>query len=1216
MQTSSIDTDSSSDSSGGLVIRADDGPGTPTAANPDVGGVTLLHAPPSGAFRYVGSGSVACSPEDGRRFWEAVQTLRKGMETAVAYRFPVTNDAGEVSPTTVWNNATLHGVIDDEILDAEVEISFSKFGEATPKGKWLTKGGTVRTVFDWLSRHEVGDKDGTCFMQGALVGGDRNAAAVKHQDFLVMDCDSGEPLESIHAKVRNLGVAAIVYTTHSHMKTTSEIKRDALVKWTGGDGEEDPTTSQAIDYLTDEKGYYPPLLEGAAVTAIEHTPRGVMVFVKHKPMPKARVVFILANRFSFSKGGTQTERTKEWKERYAGVAKTMGLVIDKSCTDLPRLFFTPRHPKGAPFQIDVFPGEYLDLDSMPRVTAAELRGGGDNPFSDAGSAMAGKGGGTYQTANMLQFFARHGRHFDFADFLAEVDPDGDRGSRSKGLGRTHRCPNDDMHTDAGNPEDKGFFCVNALDSETEQAVAKCMHSSCADLDRTHFVDLACQAVGIKDAMVLVKWVPELVGDEEEVDASVTKPFGNYDEFKIAFEALGQLATAQDHAGLVRRVGASAWTRNGALDDVWSLVKKPGRLRRESYDQAVEDGRIAARAAKCQESSTGCRWLPGSFGIDDGWIFQHPEKIEEKPVRVCKVFEPTSLVRDGDNAKWKLTIAFDTPDAVRKTFLVDFGTLVSEGHKVIAEMMSSGFQMRTGRTEIEAIKRLLGDMLTSGGIARSVLCDKPGWQAGGRYYVTPTGAVCGAAPTGEAVTLAPGARFESIAKGGTLEEQKALLAEVVRGCIPDSIKAGQYEGDADRGMFHLLLGIGAGLVGPAATLLPAEEGGGIVIVGDSGKGKTTALELGASLWGSPKAKEAALIESAATGNGLEIPAGRATANFLALNELKHVKKPHETLSPMLFRLAGGQGTLRMKQDASGNRATNTWRLFCAASSEKTLAELIRGEVVDGLYARFPEIMLGDAPRLDASHPFLAVLKRHHVVYGHIAEAYVERLIEAGYNSPEGLDRLSRDVDAIWSDLSAKMPAASRALRKLAWIAWTLDRMVEWGFLPVDTPIDWAIKMAAESAVEGGAGEAFSGGREMDLFKTNVALFATNRRIVSLRSPGDNGEDDKWENPTNVFGARDVVGWMWPDPQGTDKKMLIVVKDQLAQLVPGGKTAAGVAGLLCDAGLLVPKKRADLATGRSRDLVHEKHGMKGKPPFKHYKFVLPAEMLDGSVENEEA
>ena len=1216
MQTHSTYTDSSNGSSDGLVTRADDGPDNPAAVNPDAGGVMLLHAFTSGPFRHVGSDSVAFSPADRLRFWEAVQTLREDMETAVSYGCPVTDDAGEVAQTTAWNDATQHGVIDDEILDAEVEVSFSKYGESTPKGKWLTKSGTVRTVFDWLSKHDVGDKDGTCVMQGALVGGDRNAAAVKHQDFLIMDCDSGEPLASIHEKVRKLGVAALVYTTHSHMKGMSEIKRDVLVKWTGGDGEEDPTVQQAIDYLTEAKGYYPPLLEGAEITLIDHTARGVMVFVKHKPMPKARVVFILANRFSFSTGGTQAERAKEWKERYAGVAKTMGLVIDKSCTDLPRLFFTPRHAKGAPFQIDIFPGEYLDLNAMPRVTAAELRGGGDNPFSDAGTAMAGKGGTNYETSGLKWFFGKYGNRFDLADFLLEVDPDGDRGQRATGSGRTHRCPNDDMHTDAGNPDDKGFFCVNALDSDSERAVAKCMHASCADLDRLNFVDLACQVAGIKDATELQKWVPELVGDEEGDDPSETKPFGNYAEFKSAFEALEQSATAQDHAEVVRRVGASAWAGKAALDDVWSLVKTARRLRRESFAQAIKDGRMAARDAQRQESSTGCHWLPGSFGIDDGWIFQHPDKIEEKPIKVCKVFEPTSLARNGDNAKWKLTIAFETPDAVRKTFLVDFGSLVSEGHRVIAEMMSSGFQMRTGRTEIEAMKRLLGDMLTSDGIARSVLCDKPGWQAGGRYYVTPTGAVCGAAPTGEAVTLAPGARFENIAKGGTLEEQKALLAEVVRGCIPDSIKAGQYEGDADRGMFHLLLGIGAGLVGPAATLLPAEEGGGIVIVGGSGKGKTTALELGASLWGSPKAKEAALIESAATGNGLEIPAGRATANFLALNELKHVKKPHETLSPMLFSLAGGQGTLRMKQDASANRATNTWRLFCAASSEKTLAELIRGEVVDGLYARFPEIMLGDAPRLDASHPFLAVLKRHHVVYGHMAEAYVERLIEAGYNSPEGLDRLSRDVDAIWSDLSAKMPAAARALRKLAWIAWTLDRMVEWGFLPVDTPIDWAIKMAAESAVEGGAGEAFSGGREIDLFKTNVALFATNRRIVSLRSPGDDGEDDKWGNPTNMFAARDVVGWMWPDPEGTDKKILVVAKDQLAQLVPGGKTVTGVAGLMCDAGLLVPKKRADLATGRRRDLVHEKHGMKGKPPFKHYKFVLPAEMLDGSVENEEA
>ena len=1095
---------------------------------------------------------------------------------------------GQVA-TVRWGDAVVHGTLDDSILDRT--ITYSECDRTTEKYGWGNREVTVRKYFGELSRHRVGKKDGVWFTQGSLAGNQRVAKAAIENSTLILDIDNGATLDQAREKVRSFGRLALLYTTHSHMGTITEINRDDLKKWAKLDVNNVPLVEHAVAYLSKEKGYLSSVLDGAKITGTRvDTTKGVLTIVEHQPIPKFRIVFVLEKPFDFINLGSQKSRAEDWKGHYLGLAKLLGLHVDKSCVDVARGFYAPRHGEGKPFSVDVYAGTTLDLGAVPKVSEGE-----DDPFSVAGKAMGG-GRKDYETKNLRRFAAKFGDVFGFDEFMAVMLNDV-RGSAAGGQGHSHPCPNRAHHTEADDGSDTAFVALDGV--ENDGFGGWCLHSGCRGLDRLDLLDLACVEAGVSDAAELLSYCPEIEGrphrlDDEGQDAGEVDGFADFAAFKTAHDKLGPDATAQDHEDLARRAGASGWG-GGLVDDVWGLFRKGTRLSKSTFDQALKAGRASRRR---RDADARCAWLPGSYTVKGDWVWTQGDG-EGPGLAVCKVFKPIALVRDGDNMKWKLTIAYRTPDGVDKTFLVDFGLLSTEGGKVLGAMMSAGFQMRAGRSEKDAVVRLLGDLMTSPDIARSVLCDQPGWQAGGSYFVSPSGQVIGQAPRGEVVTLHQDSRFKGVSKAGTLEEQVANLADVVRGCMPDSIKSGPHTRAGDRGMPHLLIGIGAALVGPAATLLPAEEGGGVVLVGGSGLGKTTALELGASLWGHPKPDRGALIEASATSNGLETIAAKATANFLGLNELRQMKKPQETLAPLLMALAGGQGTLRMKQDASGNRHTNTWRVFCAVTSEKTLSELVRGEVVDGVYARFPEIMLGDAPRLEPSHPFLTVLKRHHGCYGHVAEAFVSKLIQAGYTTRLGVERLSTEVDDIWRDLSDKMPMASRALRKLAWVAWSLDRAVQWGLLPQDTPVDWAIGAAAESAVEGGAGQAFSGDREVEQFKTNVALFAASNRIMKLEEVG---EDAQWS------AAHDVVGWMWPVAGRNDgAKTLIVAKDQLLRLVPSGKTAADVAGLLHKEGLLIARREATAHT--KRDLVQTRHGMKHALAFPNYKFELPEGMFGG-------
>lgn len=413
------------------------------------------------------------------------------------------------------HDALVYGTPDPELLAREIEIGISPHGSQTQPGRWKKWKTTVGGLVGLLAKHLPGEKEGNCFLAGSVIDGQRRANAIPHLDLLVLDLDTGEDIDAIRAKLQHLGLFGVIYTTHSHLKPVSEVKKDAIVKFLGGD-EANPTVDHVKAYLTDVKRYQPYILEGATLLETKHTAEGVKMFISHKPMPKFRVVLVLKERFVIAeRAATQQAAIQEWKERYAGASKLLGAYFDRSCVDPSRLFFTPRHPKNTQdFRVEVIAGRPLAIEECERITANDLRQNAMGAFEQAAAEMGG-GNRQYKTDNIKMFFARFGDRFDIETFLLEMDPDGDRGSRSSGSGRTHRCPNDDAHTNAGDEEDKGFFTVNAAESETGKAIASCRHDACASLDRIDFTDLICEKVGITDGMELKKWVPAEVGDEEE-----------------------------------------------------------------------------------------------------------------------------------------------------------------------------------------------------------------------------------------------------------------------------------------------------------------------------------------------------------------------------------------------------------------------------------------------------------------------------------------------------------------------------------------------------------------------------------------------------------------------------------------------------------------------------------------------------------------------------
>lgn len=393
--------------------------------------------------------------------------------------------------------------LDVKTPSSDVEIVLSQGrNRAEQQGKWKAIKSSFGAFCDFLQVHHEGQKDGPCFLQGETAGGARKAAAMMRCDILGVDLDSGAPLSDVMDTIQRHGLESIIYTTHSHLKDTSVIKKDAFIKWVGGTFDADDIES-IREYLIAKKGVLPAILDGLEVIDdAQHTEDGVVILVRHKPMPKFRAVFPLSESFVFSKrGGTQQDAIAEWKERYAGFCTELGLFFDEKCVDPARLFYFPRHKKGdKSFGAWHIVGLPLNLDDYDRVKMRRGRDGvrrpvSSNAFTDAAGGVSDDDVDRYVTAtgyNLLPWAGKHAKRLEIQTLLEDLQPDMVREGRGSKAGVHISCPFEDEHTNFGGG---GTFVVNASDALEEGRESGfgivCTHNACSGRDRLDFIKQLC-----------------------------------------------------------------------------------------------------------------------------------------------------------------------------------------------------------------------------------------------------------------------------------------------------------------------------------------------------------------------------------------------------------------------------------------------------------------------------------------------------------------------------------------------------------------------------------------------------------------------------------------------------------------------------------------------------------------------------------------------------
>jgi hypothetical protein len=463
---------------------------------------------------------------------------------------------------------------------------------------------TTKTLAEWLdfedssgrqkgltAHHDDGQKDGKCIVTGASVGGARKAAAMDTLGAVGLDIDNGSDIADVLYEVEQRGLAALIYTTHSHLNDTLEPKRDLVLRKLGIDGD-DLTDDALRTYYRDHDNhhYTASVLENLTIEDHDRlTADGSKIIARTIPIQKFRVIIFFADPVTRQmRGATDKERTANWAAAVKDLGATLGVRVDESAVDPSRLFYTPRHKPDAHFEMYLVRGRGLTWEEIqPKA----------NPFLVAGAEeKEHKQFFTPSGASLKKWAATHGKGFQPASLLEGSEYDTGKGS---GIFKDILCPFGDEHS-----KDEGGGFVKDAD-ETGSWSWGCRHDSCNGRDKLEYVEKALADVWFEEDDIAADSFAIVLDDETiaELEASgsvgtasavarvedvpaldITAPLGS--TLKAAVQSLdGMFAAVNLGGGLkfIRRPDHSI--QNEENMEVWTKASL-----KEFYDnQPVKNG---------------------------------------------------------------------------------------------------------------------------------------------------------------------------------------------------------------------------------------------------------------------------------------------------------------------------------------------------------------------------------------------------------------------------------------------------------------------------------------------------------------------------------------------------------------------------------------------------------------------------------------------------
>ncbi len=384
-------------------------------------------------------------------------------------------------------------------------------------------------------------------------------------------------------------------------------------------------------------------------------------------------------------------------------------------------------------------------------------------------------------------------------------------------------------------------------------------------------------------------------------------------------------------------------------------------------RSLEAVRSVVEAARKQD--TDCPMPEGFFLVPEGkraGLYKLDVKPDGEPneIRIGPPLSVKGMTRDSEGNEWGLMLEWADPDGKKHTWPMPIELLFRQGADWYSALASGGWFGNP------VARKKLVDFLAAVRPVRRIRCvPRTGWD--NTAYILPD-AVYG--DTSESVVLQSTHHGDLYRTAGTLEGWREIAVLAV-------------------GNSRLSFALCAAFAGPLLRLAGL-EGGGFSFEGGSSSGKTTALQIAASVWGGPEH----VRSWRATDNGLENIAVLHNDNVLILDEVGQVNG--KVLAECAYMLANGQGKGRSSRE--GNlRKSHSWRLLFLSSGELGLADKLAENGLKsrgGQEVRFVGLPV-DTAMLTELHGFPhagAVVNRLKELttlhYGHAGRTFLHKLTE--------------------------------------------------------------------------------------------------------------------------------------------------------------------------------------------------------------------------------
>ena len=300
-------------------------------------------------------------------------------------------------------------------------------------------------------------------------------------------------------------------------------------------------------------------------------------------------------------------------------------------------------------------------------------------------------------------------------------------------------------------------------------------------------------------------------------------------------------------------------------------------------------------------------LPSGYALFRDGVYQIiNDDMDETPILICSPFRINATFSDQTGKGWGALIAVRNRDAMWNEMPVTHERLVRYPAEVIGNLVNAGLELAPDRKSKE---RLLALIKIWKPLTRLTTVTRMGWVDDTHSAFVAGDHVIGTTKVLPLINVPAG-----LTSTGSIDSWK------------------QHLGAKCCGNQNMILAVCLALSGPLLLVLGV-NGGGLHFRGASSSGKTTLLNLAASVWGSPQL----VRQWRATSNGLEGIAAALNDMLLPLDEIAEISA--RALPETIYMLANGVGKVRMNRDAQLSD-TSQWRLALISSGEISIEEKLQ------------------------------------------------------------------------------------------------------------------------------------------------------------------------------------------------------------------------------------------------------------------------------------